>query len=68
MSEWILIIHIFTYPLSPEGYFNTVALPTTFETREECQIAGRQSGYLVSGTVRNLRFVCIEQKHESNCF
>lgn len=61
--EWILIIYIYVGIWSERDSVTVTNIPG-FTSLANCQNAGAASIPLVSGTRKELRYVCLEQRKE----
>lgn len=55
---WILVIYIYAGALS-KGDSVTLTTVDGFKSKQACEAAGRDSGPLVSGSFKDLRFACL---------
>jgi len=60
MTTWIMIL-FFHVGIMGSGNSNAVTSVPNFKTQQECQVAGNAAKKLVSGTVKEVSFVCVEQ-------
>jgi hypothetical protein len=60
MSTWVLIIWI-NSGFMAEGDSNAMAVVPGFLTSQSCEIAGNAAKRLVSGTRKDVHWVCVEQ-------
>lgn len=58
--HWILILFVHVGPLG-DGNSNAITSVPGFLTHQSCLAAGRESEKLVRNTVKEIRFVCVEQ-------
>ena len=58
---WTLVLYIYAGVLA-KGDSVTLTPIQGFKTLEACQIAGKDSKPLVSGSAKELRFVCLKQE------
>lgn len=58
--EWVLILYIYAGMLA-KG--DSVALTTVpMESERACRLAGEASNALVTGSAKNVRYVCVRNK------
>lgn len=58
--NWILILFFHVGPMG-NGNSNAVTNVPGFKSEESCRQAGQKAKGLVSGTVKEMEFVCVQQ-------
>jgi len=59
--SWTLILYIYAGALASGDSVTLMNIPN-FKTEQHCQAAGNAAKPLVSGSSKNLRFICIRQE------
>lgn len=60
MMSWVLILFVHVGAMG-DGNSNALTNVPGFATQAECEVAGKQSKKLTSGTVKSLEYVCVQQ-------
>jgi hypothetical protein len=60
MSTWILLVMIHVGPMG-SGNSNAITSVPGFVKKDDCIAAGKAALSLTEGTVKETRFVCVEQ-------
>lgn len=60
MNEWILVIFIYAGILSKGDSVAIQSVPG-WTNQTNCEKAGKQLGTLVSGTFKDVRYVCLQK-------
>lgn len=61
MGIWVLILFAHSGVFSSKDSMSFTNIPG-FTTKTSCETAGKISADLVKGTIKDLKYVCVEQK------
>lgn len=56
---WILILYIYAGAMSKGDSVTLTSV--AFETEASCEAAGKKSDQLVSGSFKNVRYICVKK-------
>jgi hypothetical protein len=60
MMTWVLILLVHVGPMG-DGNSNSLTNVPGFRSQQECNAAGQAAKRLVSGTMKELEYVCVAQ-------